>query len=119
MIHNAKQGNSLCKNTGRSVGCKKTKYQVPVVQRVDNTTIIISIQYMQITELPVSLILINWDVLDGTSYLLKNWVYTYKCHLKHLEIVMAFYNKVSMLITPATCTLFLETTFFTSTLNLS
>ena len=78
-----------------------------MVQRVDNTTIIIS------------LILINWDVLDGTSYLLKNWVYAYKCHLKHLEIVMAFYNKVSMLITPATCTLFLETTFFTSTLNLS
>ena len=96
-----------------------TKHQVPVVQRVDNTTIIISIQYMQITELPVSLILINWDVLDGTSYLLKNWVYAYKCHLKHLEIVMAFYNEVSMLITPATCTLFLETTFFTSTLNLS
>ena len=52
---------------------------------------------MQITELLVSLILINWDVLDGTSYLLKNWVYAYKCHLKHLQIVMAFYNKVSML----------------------
>ena len=78
-----------------------TKHQVPMVQRVDNAAII-SIQYMQVTELQVSLILVNWHVLDGTSYLLKNWFYVYKCHLKHSAIVTAFYNKVSMLITPAT-----------------
>ena len=47
------KGIALCKDTGRLVGCQG-KHQVPVVQRADNTTIIISIQYMQITELQVS-----------------------------------------------------------------
>ena len=90
------KGIALCKDTGRLIGCQapNTRSQWFKGWRI------VSIQQMQITELQVSLILINWHMLDGTSYLLKNWVYVYKCHLKHLRIVTAFYNKVSMLITP-------------------